>query len=221
MKTSSFHKVRQSESYLEYKIWSGNETAGRYFLFSGFFFLLLLTFLGIIEVFNRGIKNNNIIYEFSIPENLLLIIGPFFLFLAMTIGSTKAWRNPYLIILDAEAHQVTYRSYFNIRLNKIPLAKLKGLYCKITIKSSANKGEKIITYVKIIFIGGSHLNQFVIEGLRKFPLKELTNLLQDINSFIMVNFGSEYNFQDQIDILNTAQDLTCINVEFKYPKRNE
>ena len=222
MKSSSIRKVSQSELYLEYEFRDGSEIAGRYFLFFSFLFLFILTFLGVINLFNRGLKNNNFMIEFSTPINLLFIIGPSIFFLAMVIVSTKAYRNPFLIVLDAEAQLVKYRTFFTIRLKEMPLSKLKSFTCATYERSrnmlSGYQEDKIIGNGRIFFNGSSFINRIRIEDLTRIALKEWIIFLEDMNRFISVNFGPENNFRDQIDTFNSSQGRTRIDVKFNCSK---
>ena len=62
------------------------------------------------------------------PEDLIPP-GIFFFSILMVIVSIKAWRNPFLIVLDAEAQIVKYRTFLTIRLKKMPFSKLKSFTC--------------------------------------------------------------------------------------------
>lgn len=221
MESSTIHKVKQTESFLEYEIWNGSETAGRYLYFFSFLLLLLLSVLGVVELFNRGIQKNNILQEFMNPLALVVLVS-FCFFLVMVIISINAYKSPYLIVLDAESELVKYRTFFNIRLKKMHLSKLKSFSLVTYERKSKNMYEyqkdKTVGNAKIFFNGNDFINRIRIEDLRGITLKEWIIFLKDINTFITTNFGPEYNFQSQIEKFNTYQGAEWIRISFKYPK---
>ena len=102
----------------------------------------------------------------------------------------------------------------------MPISKLKSFTCRTYERSrnilSVYQADKIIGNGRIFFNGNSHFNVITIEGIRKITLKDWITFLQDINSFITVNFGLEYNFQDQIDTFKSSNGNSWIDVKFKY-----